>query len=314
MALAILPLLASRSAAYAVPAYSPAGFSLVRADESTSRTSAPTGCISVKSDASGTDEYSSLTSALASLSGSDSACIFMDRGTYSEQVAIDYEGPLTLYGYTTDTSSYANNAVTITNSISSADAGSLDASSTLDITSSNFSMYNINVENGYGSGAQAVAVTAVRPQSIPVSSKEQVANDLGIQNGDSQGYYGCSFSSYQDTLYAKSGTQYYSQCYITGAVDYVFGDAAAWFESSTIASVGGGSITANSRETTDDTTWYIFNQCTIQQSDNATEDLSGEVYLGRPWRALARVMYQMSTLSDIINADGWTTMADDATP
>lgn len=162
MALFMLPLLVSRTAAYAVPAYSPAGgFSWVRADESTSRTSAPTGCVSVKSDASGTDEYSSLTSALASLSGSDSACIFMYSGTYSEQVAIDYDGPLTLYGYTTDTSSYANNAVTITNSISSADAGSLDASSTLDITSSNFSMYNINVENGYGSGAQAVAVTAV---------------------------------------------------------------------------------------------------------------------------------------------------------
>ncbi|KAJ4414070.1 hypothetical protein N0V82_008144 [Gnomoniopsis sp. IMI 355080] len=293
MGLAVLPLLASIATAYVVPEYSPSGFSLIRDDASTSRTTAPTGCISVKSDASGTDEYSSLTSALASLSGSDSACIFMYGGTYSEQVAIDYEGPLTIYGYTTDTSSYADNAVTITHTISSSDAGSLDASSTLDITSSNFSMYNINVENGYGSGAQAVAVTA---------------------NGDNQGYYGCAFSSYQDTLYAKSGTQYYSQCLITGAVDYIFGDAAAWFEASTIASNGGGSITANSRETTDDTTWYVFNKCTIQQSEDATEDLSGEVYLGRPWRVLARVMFQRSTLSDIINADGWTTMADDATP
>lgn len=97
-------------------------------------------------------------------------------------------------------------------------------------------------------------------------------------------------------------------------MDYIFGDAAAWFDSCTIASNGGGSITANSRETTDDTTWYVFNKCTIQQSENATADLSGEVYLGRPWRVLARVMFQYSTLSDIINADGWTTMADDATP
>lgn len=90
----------------------------------------------------------------------------MYSGTYAEQVAIDYEGPLTIYGYTTDTSSYADNAVTITHTISSADAGNLDASSTLDITSSNFSMYNINVENGYGSGAQAVAVTAVRLPAV----------------------------------------------------------------------------------------------------------------------------------------------------
>lgn len=97
-------------------------------------------------------------------------------------------------------------------------------------------------------------------------------------------------------------------------MDYIFGDAAAWFESSTIASNGGGSITANSRETADDTTWYVFNKCTIQQSENTTSDLTGKVYLGRPWRGLARVMFQRSTLSDIINADGWTTMADNATP
>lgn len=217
----------------------------------------------------------------------------MYSGNYSEQVTIAYEGPLTIYGYTTDTSSYTSNAVTISNTISSEAAGSLDASSTLDITSSNFSMYNINVENGYGAGAQAVAVTA---------------------NGDSQGYYGCSFSSYQDTLYAKSGTQYYAQCYIRGAVDYIFGDAAAWFEGCTIASNGGGSVTANSRETTTDTTWYVFNDCTIEQAKDATADLTGMVYLGRPWRVLARVMFQLSTLSDIINDQGWTTMADDATP
>lgn len=97
-------------------------------------------------------------------------------------------------------------------------------------------------------------------------------------------------------------------------MDYIFGDAAAWFEECTIASKGGGSITANSRETTDDTTWYVFNACTIQAADDASEDLTGEVYLGRPWRALARVIYQYSSLSDIINDAGWTTMADDATP
>lgn len=56
----------------------------------------------------------------------------------------------------------------------------------------------------------------------------------------------------QDTLYAKSGYQYYSNCYIqgkrfspelkklcwchriqlistSGAIDYIFGDASAWF-------------------------------------------------------------------------------------
>lgn len=64
-----------------------------------------------------------------------------------------------------------------------------------------------------------------------------------------------------------------------------------------------------SRET-DDGTWYAFDHCSISGSS----DLNGDVYLGRPWRALARVIYQNSKLGGIINPKGWTEMADNATP
>lgn len=97
---------------------------------------------------------------------------------------------------------------------------------------------------------------------------------------------------------------------MTGATDYIFGDASAWFTECVVNSVGGGSITANSRETEDDTAWYVFDNVQVQGSDG----LEGEVYLGRPWRVLARVMYQNSELSNVINSAGWTTMADGATP
>ncbi|KAL7629495.1 hypothetical protein AAE478_001016 [Parahypoxylon ruwenzoriense] len=42
--------------------------------------------------------------------------------------------------------------------------------------------------------------------------------------------------------------------------------------------------------------------------------LAGKVYLGRPWRVLARVIFQYSTLTNVVNAAGWTTMAENATP
>jgi pectinesterase len=42
--------------------------------------------------------------------------------------------------------------------------------------------------------------------------------------------------------------------------------------------------------------------------------LSEDVYLGRPWRVLARVIYQYSTLTDVVAPKGWTTLAADATP
>ncbi|KAJ5701294.1 pectinesterase family protein [Penicillium malachiteum] len=253
-----------------------------------SRTSPPSGCLSVGS--SGT--YSTIGDALYALdSSSTSACIFVYSGTYEEQLTIDFGGTLTLYGETTDSGTYKDNTVMITHTISSEDAGSLDLSATVNVVSDGFKMYNINVENGYGEGAQAVAL---------------------VGNADQLGFYGCQFSGYQDTLYAKAGTQYYSNCLIEGADDYIFGDASAWFGECDIVSTGSGSITANSREESTDDAWYAFDNSNVQAASGL--DLDGEVYLGRPWRVLARVIYQNSDLGNLINAAGWTTMAKGATP
>lgn len=101
----------------------------------------------------------------------------MYPGTYSEQVSIKtYAGALTIYGYTTDTSSYISNQVTISHSESAAVAGNDEASSTVDVTVNNFKMYNINVDNTYGVGSQAIALTS---------------------NGNQQSFYGCAFYGYQ---------------------------------------------------------------------------------------------------------------------
>ncbi|KAJ4409681.1 hypothetical protein N0V82_009438 [Gnomoniopsis sp. IMI 355080] len=204
--------------------------------------------------------------------------------------ALGSERNLTLYGETADTGSYSDNVVTFQRNMTSTAAGNLDGSAVMNVVSANFKAYNMNFKNIYGAGTQAVAVTA---------------------NGNQQGYYGVGFYGYQDTLYAKGGAQYYSNCYIEGAVDYIFGGAAAWFGECTIASNGGGAITANSRQT-DDTTWYVIDHSEITEASGYS--LSGKVYLGRPWRALARVIFQNSVLTDVVAAAGWTTLAADATP
>ncbi|KAF1962673.1 carbohydrate esterase family 8 protein [Byssothecium circinans] len=257
-----------------------------------SRTSPPSGCKVIRASPQ-SGEYATLGAVLSALgtSATASACIFIYGGTYKEQVTIQYKGPLTIYGYTTDTTSYKNNVVTLTSSRSSPEAGSNDKSSTANILTNSFAAYNINFANTYGQGAQAVAVTA---------------------NGNKQGFYGCSFKGYQDTLYAKDGDQYYSNCYIEGAVDYIFGKASAWFGECTIASNGGGAITASSREDAGDPAWYVFDHSTITAASGAS--VAGKVYLGRPWRVLARVIYQNSALTKVVNAAGWTTMAEGATP
>ena len=46
---------------------------------------------------------------------------------------------------------------------------------------------------------------------------------------------GCAIKGYQDTLYAKSGTQFYHECRIEGTVDFIFGDATVVFQDCDIA-------------------------------------------------------------------------------
>ncbi|KAG0160605.1 hypothetical protein PDIDSM_8135 [Penicillium digitatum] len=254
----------------------------------TARTSAPAGCLTVGSNG----KYSTIGAALTALGTSSApACIYVASGTYKEQLVVNYPGALTMYGQTTDVDTYKENTVTITHTISSPVAGSLDKSATVNVVTSLFKMHNINVANEFGKGAQAVAIVA---------------------NADKLSFYACQFVGYQDTVYAKAGTQYYANSKIEGAVDYIFGDASAWFNNCDIISNGPGVVTASSREVASDETWFVFEDCNVKAASLAVAD--GTVYLGRPWRVLARVIYQNSNLGSLINARGWTTMAQGATP
>lgn len=112
-----------------------------------SRTSPPSGCLHV---AKSGGQYSTVQAAINSLSTSSSAaqCVFIDQGTYTEQVYVaDRSAQLTIYGYTTDTSSYSKNGATITYNKSAAEAGNNDASGTLRAHSTNLKVYNLNVVN-----------------------------------------------------------------------------------------------------------------------------------------------------------------------
>jgi pectinesterase len=213
--------------------------------------------------------------------------LFILAGTYSEQVTIPARAAaLTIYGYTTDTTSYTSNAVTIThNSSLLSGATSDEATSTVINLAENAKFYNINIKNNYGKGSQAVALAAYNTQ---------------------QGYYGVGLYGYQDTLLAQTGNQVYGKCYIEGAVDFIFGQhARAWIDSSDIrVSAGGGAITANGRTSSSDVSYYVINKSSVSTSTSSTAGL-GTVYLGRPWSEYARVCFQNTVLGSIINSAGW---------
>ncbi len=241
------------------------------------RTSPPNGCLTVGKSG----KYSTFGAAVAALNGNAAACIFVYPGTYPEQVTVKYGGPLTIYGYTTDVSSYSANTVSIESSVNAQTAGSDAKSSALQLTSSDVKVYNINVKNTYGQGHQAIALTVT---------------------GNQASFYGCGFFGYQDTLYAKSGQQYYKNCYIEGAVDYIFGSAAAWFSECTLVSVGYGAITANNRASTSDTTWYVIDSSKVCSSRKSrrltTHTWNFTERHGRSWRKQASTSSDRSSSAD----------------
>ncbi|KAL1637774.1 hypothetical protein SLS56_000329 [Neofusicoccum ribis] len=249
-------------------------------------TSPPSGALTVGS--SGT--YSTIQDAVDALSTSSSSAqtIFIYQGTYKEQVVIpQLSGKLTIYGYSEDETSYSGNTVTISAGKSQADGLDNDGTATLAVHTGDIAIYNIDVANTYGSGSQAVALSAYA--------------------SGNHGYYGLKLTGFQDTLLAQEGNQVYANCYIEGATDFIFGqEAAAWFEGCDlrVASASLGYLTANGRDSSSNPSYYVINNSTVAAADGASVS-SGAIYLGRPWRNYARVVFQETELSDIINAAGW---------
>ncbi|KAJ6584314.1 carbohydrate esterase family 8 protein [Mycena capillaripes] len=256
-----------------------------------SRTTPPAGAVVVRQTGATSGQFTTIQAAVNSLPNDSSAqVIFIFPGTYKEQVSITRPGMLTIYGSTTDSTSYTSNSVTITFSDSAAAAGNDDLSGTLRVHKDNFALYNVNVKNMFGTGSQALALSAY---------------------GTNQGYYGvlhfnCTVIQFQDTLLAEQGNQFYGVCYIEGAVDFIWGQhARAWFQRSVIASVAAGSITADGPASATDSL-FVINRSSLIVSSAATSALTGQVFLGRPWTQFAQVVYTSCTMGAHINPAGWS--------
>jgi pectinesterase len=216
--------------------------------------------------------------------------LFVFPGVYQEQVLVPkLAGPLVLQGYTCNTTSYAGNQVTFTRAMAQKDLAAEVKKSRNDLTStlrlksnSGVKMYNINVANTAGKIANLGQALAV------------------VVDGTNYGFYGCNFSSYQDTVYANKGRELFAHTYISGAIDFIFGQrGVAWFESCDVEPIDEGWITASGRPSDTDPSWFVFNRSRVLGSGN------GSAYLGRPWRPYARVVWQYSALSNVVNPKGW---------
>jgi len=150
------------------------------------------------------------------------------------------------------------------------------------VTADNFTAKNITFQNDAGfSAGQAVAIES---------------------DGDKAVFDNCRFIGFQDVLFTNNdhSRQYYSNCYIEGTTDFIFGSSTVWFEQCHIHSKKNSHITAASTPG-EHSFGYIFNDCVLT-GDTSLHNVS----LGRPWRPYASVTYIHCYIGPHIKPEGWS--------
>ncbi|WP_220399678.1 pectinesterase family protein [Filimonas effusa] len=151
---------------------------------------------------------------------------------------------------------------------------------TVRVQGNDITMENLTIENTAGRVGQAVALHV---------------------DGDRFVIRNCSLLGNQDTLLTAgdSNRQYYANCLIAGTTDFIFGNATAVFQDCTIKSLNNSYITAAST-TPLQQFGYVFFRCKLIANDEAKK-----VYLGRPWRAYAKVAFIECEMEEHILPEGW---------
>ena len=129
-----------------------------------------------------------------------------------------------------------------------------------------------------------------------------------------------------DTLYTggMDHRAYFSNCYVNGTDDFIWGIGSAVFERSTL--VGTSTITAHKGTQVDmngqlngcqgdkrfgeSCTAWLFKDCRLPKPSPKTR--AGLGSLGRPWRWMATVLFHSCWMDDHIPSAGWTLIKDSA--
>jgi pectin methylesterase-like acyl-CoA thioesterase len=141
--------------------------------------------------------------------------------------------------------------------------------------------------------------------------------------GDRAVFRRVRFLGYQDTLYPNSrrcetdqgpcepARQYFSECYIEGNVDFIFGDALAFFDRCEIHALAHQVVylTAQSKHYAGEQSGYVFDRCRITVAPGADR-----IYLGRPWRAYSTVVFLRTEMPMQIAPEGWHEWEHDGKP
>lgn len=196
------------------------------------------------------------------------------------------------------------------------------ATVTADTNAIGFCAENITIQNSYNLNQPNLGDDGGRGQTQAVALVT-MCDKVVLRN--------CNFLGRQDTLYLKGASKgadvygdsnparvYVEKCLIEGTVDYIFGDATAYFYDCDLNMAyykNGGHYTA--ANTTLFNIGYVFDSCRLtadKKYDEFTGDKKKNVDLGRPWQGDATypnygsqtVFINCSMPEDIISKSGFS--------
>lgn len=243
--------------------------------------------------ADGSGDFYSIQKALDT-APADGALLLIAPGTYRETISITKPN-IELRGSNAD----ASKTVIVFDKSAGTSGGTLH-SATAEIRGDNFRAENLTFANDWNA----------THEQVPVGSQALAV----LVAGDKAVFSNVRFLGNQDTLYSGSRNcspdgepciptrQYFTHCYIEGNVDFIFGDSKAVFDHCEIHSTphSEGFITAQSKHYPAEDSGFVFNHCTLTAAPGATN-----IWLGRPWRPYAKVIFLNTEMGAHIVAAGW---------
>lgn len=243
--------------------------------------------------ADGTGDYYSIQKALDEAPATGGATVLVAPGTYREVLHIDKPG-IRLRSANPDASK-----TVVVYDLSAGTSGGTFHSATVNVTADDFFAENITFENDWN---------RTHPQ-LPAGSQALAL----LVTGDRAVFHNVHLLGNQDTLYTGShcpsgGTsceptrQYFSNCYIAGNVDFIFGDGKSFFDHCEVHSTSHseGFVTAQGKHEPKEDSAYVFDECRLTADPGVTN-----VYLGRPWRPYATVVFLNTWMGEHIQPAGW---------
>lgn len=132
-------------------------------------------------------------------------------------------------------------------------------------------------------------------------------------DGDRAVFNHCRILGWQDTLRVEKGRQYFTNSYIAGRVDFIYGSGTAVFDRCEVHSRNGGHVTAASTPQ-DRPFGFVFLNCKLTGDPQPWINADGipvntnsapMADLGRPWRPYGSVAYINCWMGDHIKPEGW---------